>query len=191
LSSLAANRDAGDMSTEAQTYWTPPTLGDTVNLEIEVPAGVSTEQVRISIPRLSHIFAKAQLESPKGLGDSSYCSLDITCTGTAYDQESGSVALLNFVKGGGSYVCTGTLMATLDNTFTPYMLTANHCFSTQTEASTLVSTFFFRSVAWHQDNRHRVCTAKQRSPCQCFVCRLDCGSPNGQCPSTRRSSSCG
>lgn len=155
LSTLTANRDAGDFSQDARTYWTPPTSGETVTLEIELPAGASQDQVVISIPRLSHIFAKVELESPKGLADSSYCSQDITCTGSVYDEESASVALLTFVKSGGTYTCTGTLMAASDNLFTPYMLTANHCISTQTVASTLVSTFFFRSTGCNIYNKSR------------------------------------
>ncbi len=155
LTSLAANRDAGDFSTEARTYWTPPTAGETTTLEIELPPGVSPEQVVISIPRLSHIFAKVELESPKGLADSSYCSQDITCAGSAYDEESASVALLSFVKVGGTFLCTGTLLAASDNSFTPYLLTANHCISTQTVATTLVSTFFFRSTSCNIYNKSR------------------------------------
>jgi lysyl endopeptidase len=155
LSTLAANRNAGDFSDEARTYWMPPTSGETITLEIELPKGVSPDQVRLSIPRLSHIFSKIDLETPKGLGDSSYCSQDISCAGSAYDEESAAVAQLSYVENGSSFSCTGTMLAAVDNSFTPYMLTANHCISTQTVASTLVSTFFFRSISCNDFFRPR------------------------------------
>lgn len=50
-----------------------------------------------------------------------------------------------FTKDGGSYLCTGTLMNERQASYTPYFLTANHCISTQTVASTMETRWFYRS----------------------------------------------
>jgi hypothetical protein len=51
-----------------------------------------------------------------------------------------------FTSGQGSYLCTGTLLADQDSsTSVPYFLTANHCISAQTEASSLQTYWFYRA----------------------------------------------
>ena len=53
---------------------------------------------------------------------------------------------MGFNSGGGSFVCTGTLLNDLDDeTFVSYFLTANHCLSTQGEANTLTVTWFYEA----------------------------------------------
>ena len=53
---------------------------------------------------------------------------------------------MTFVGSSGSYLCTGTLINDASSSGTPNFLTANHCISTQEEASTLETQWFFR--AW-------------------------------------------
>ncbi len=148
---LARNRDGGDLGDAARVYWAPPVEGDEATLEIELPRGVAAADVRVAVPQLSHIVAKALGGSTdpatQAIGDSAVCQKDITCANGAYDTEGNATAQLSFVSAGATYLCTGTLMGTSDGSFIPYLLTANHCFSTQTEASSLVSTFFFRSTS--------------------------------------------
>lgn len=147
---LARNRDAGDMSDAGRTYWAPAVEGDEVTLEIQLPAGVDASAVRIAIAQLSHVFeasSSAGDATTEALGDSQICQLDVSCASGSYDEESNAVARLSYVNGGNTFSCTGTLLNTTDGSFIPYLLTANHCFATQTEATSLSISFFFRSVS--------------------------------------------
>jgi hypothetical protein len=105
------------------------------------------------VPQLSHIFEnlslptaqeyQEQVEAAK-INESDTCNLDANCY-SENAQERNAVARMLFTKDGGSYLCTGTLMNDTQNSFKPYFLTANHCISTQTVASSLETRWFYRS----------------------------------------------
>jgi len=69
------------------------------------------------------------------------CLIDAQCvtpnTLDVIDQYRHSVAQLTFVVGGESAICTGALINDQLSSGTPYLLTANHCFSTQAAATSL------------------------------------------------------
>ena len=74
------------------------------------------------------------------------CLVDAACASTGdfakIEEAKKAVAYLQFVEGGSTYICTGTLVNDkVQGTYVPYMLTANHCFSSQTVASTLEAYF--------------------------------------------------
>ena len=150
LSLLSKNLASGDNSDNGRTYWAPLVLGDTLVLEVELPAGVSADDVQLAIPTLSHLV-KAPTEKSfdamtiRAVGDSASCNLDVTC----YPEWSGTanaVAKMSFVEHGASYECSGTLMAdNVSGSYIPYFLSANHCISDQTTASTLNTIWFYRS----------------------------------------------
>ena len=143
---LADNAAAGETGSASRTWWTPDLGGDTVALQITLPAGVDTSALAVSIPTLSHIFLAANTTSDqlKGIGDAESCELDVTCYQTGANERD-AVARMLFVKDGASYLCTGTLLNDAAQSNRPYFLSANHCFSTQTSASTLQTDWFFRS----------------------------------------------
>jgi lysyl endopeptidase len=144
---LERNAAAGDTSDEARTYWTPAVEGDTLVVEVELAAGIAADEVRLSAPTLSHIAG-----SPRdGFGfakAAASCELDATCYQDTWSNESSAVSRIIFTSGGTTFVCTGTLLADRDtSTNIPYFLTANHCVSTQTIASTVQNYWFYRSTA--------------------------------------------
>lgn len=145
LASIQRNLDAGETGDAARTYWSPDLGGEEITLEIEVPPGTDTASVQIAIPRLTHMFVEADALSATGtLGNAAACTLDVSCTHT-YDTESKSVARMTFVKDGNGYACTGTLLNDKASSGTPYFLSAYHCISTQAEASSLITDWFFHS----------------------------------------------
>jgi len=84
-----------------------------------------------------------------------------------------AVARIIFTRDGSSYACSGTLVADTDTaSVVPYFLTANHCISTQTSASTMQSYWFYRSSACGSDTRGafrtlaeaRRCSTRPRRP---------------------------
>jgi lysyl endopeptidase len=144
LASIRRNRDAGDSSDAARTYWAPRVKGPNVTIEIELPPHVDTASVEIALPLLSHIYDAI----PTGL--SGACELDVSCY-AAYSNESDATARMNFVSEGVSYECSGTLLNDRFASGTPWFLSANHCISDQTAASTLQTDWFYRSTSCDSD----------------------------------------
>ena len=153
LQLIERNQAAGDQSDAARTWWTPDTGEGEATLEVELPPGVAASALDIAVPQLSHIFEnlslptaqeyQEQVEAAK-INESDPCNLDANCY-SDNAQERNAVARMLFTKNGGSYLCTGTLMNDTQNSFKPYFLTANHCISTQTVASSLETRWFYRS----------------------------------------------
>lgn len=148
LMHVLRNTQAVGDSAEARTWWTPDFGSEEVTLEIELPAGVPTQAVEIAIPTVSHIFT--ELEQPAGdtsvtkINESASCNLDAVCDAN-FTTQSNAVARMLFTMGGNTYACTGTLLNDAQSSGTPYFLSANHCISTQTAASTLQTDWFYQS----------------------------------------------
>ncbi|KFJ14430.1 putative peptidase S1 and S6 chymotrypsin/Hap [Delftia acidovorans] len=150
LQVLQANLDAGDTGTDGRTWWTPDTGGDEVTLEIELPPGVPADTLRIAIPRVMHVHEnlslplEGEMQFSAQLNESLPCQLDSTCY-DAYSSQRNAVARMLYIKDGMGYVCSGTLLNDTASSGTPYFVTANHCISSQTVASTLETSWFYRT----------------------------------------------
>jgi len=146
---IARNLASGDDSDEARTYWSPVIDGEEATVEVELPPGGSAEDVRFSIPRISHLFS-SPLDTRtlrEKIGQSASCNLDATCYTSTWGSESLAVARMIFTVGASSYLCTGTLLADVAISLTPYFLSANHCIDTQTVATSLQTYWFYRSAS--------------------------------------------
>ena len=115
---------------EDGTFWTPPLAGEGVAIEYFTPmAEVIPTVTPFSVSEISHTF-----KDIFATDDAGACNLEVTA---AWTNVAKSVGMLQFVSGGGEGLCTGTLLNDQASDQTPYLLTANHCFSTQTEAQSL------------------------------------------------------
>jgi hypothetical protein len=92
----------------------------------------------LSLPLESEMQFSAQLN------ESLSCQLDSTCY-DEYSAQRNAVARMLYIKDGRGYVCTGTLLNDTAGSGTPYFVTANHCISSQTVASTLETSWFYRT----------------------------------------------
>ncbi|RYF25041.1 MAG: serine protease [Comamonadaceae bacterium] len=150
LQAIARNQQAGDTSEAARLWWTPDAGGDETTLEIELPPGVAASAVQVAVPQISHFFADLSLPTQEEfalqtkINESSNCNLDAACH-DGYASQRNAVARMIFTSAGQSYVCTGTLLNDRDASGTPYFISANHCVSSQTVASTLQTDWFYRS----------------------------------------------
>ncbi|HBK00157.1 MAG TPA: peptidase S1 [Delftia acidovorans] len=150
LQLLQANKDAGDASADGRTWWTPDSGGDEVTLEIDLPPGTPADALRLTIPRVMHVYENLSLPLEgenvfsAQLNESLSCHLDSTCY-DAYSAQRNAVARMFYVQNGQGYVCSGTLINDKAGSGTPYFITANHCISTQTVASTLETSWFYRT----------------------------------------------
>lgn len=149
LATLQRNKDAGDTGAAAHTYWMPGVDSDEVTLEVLLPPGAEPADVRIAVPSLSHLTELIRADAATSVlkvGETGTCEVDVTCS-ASYNTESNAVAKMVFVDAGRSYLCTGTLMNDAASSGTPYFLSASHCISSQTVASTLTTHWFYRASA--------------------------------------------
>ena len=161
LQALAMNAAAGVTGAAALTYWSPVVEGDTIALEIEIPAHVAAKSVRVSAPTISHLETSAaqSFALPKA-GTVDTCEVDAMCYTSQWGNEINATARIIFTDAGSSYVCSGTLLADKDSSSNvPYFLTANHCVSNQAAASTVQSFWFYNSTACNSGTRNPSFTA--------------------------------
>lgn len=157
---------------ETGGIWLPPAPGPEVTVEVHVPRTVSRAASTASfvVTDIAELFdledpwlreeirrtarparLEGALAGPKGVfgGDWESCRIDATCIETsefdAIDNVREAVARITFMEDGVGYACTATLLADELYTGTPYLLTANHCFSTAASAASLTAYFDFRT----------------------------------------------
>jgi lysyl endopeptidase len=137
---------ADDILNLGSPYWSPVLEGDTAIVEVFVPVGASRASLAIGL--VSHLFgdpADPMLE--KSLKAAQTCQVDFICRAAndARLAETGrAVARMIFTtSGGGSSLCTGTLLNPSDGSLAPYFYSAHHCISTQSTASTLTTHWFY------------------------------------------------
>ena len=129
-----------------QTLWSPIVQDDTIGVEISLPSRDALSAFSFRIEEISHIdsLTGSIIFEPRRLNCFSH--IDVQCAQGRFPQtQADAVASILFEADDGTYVCTGTLLNdTLDDTFIPYFLTANHCVSTATVAHTVEAWWFFR-----------------------------------------------
>lgn len=139
-----------------EAFWAPAVAGDRVDVEYRQPASVDAAPDFV-IDQVAHHYrpiADPAAINELGLESGSYgpreslllpCEVDVMCR-SANAVARDSVGAMSFASGGWFYVCTGALLNDVDtNTFAAWFLTANHCISTQAEASTLTVYWFYQS----------------------------------------------
>ena len=126
--------------------------------EIELPAGVTADAVDVAVPTVSHLFMSLKEGSEvapqltySGSNAGLSCQVDVSCT-TPLPAASNAVVWLAFPVGSNTGYCSGTLLNNSASNGIPYVLTANHCLSDQTTASSLYSETRYRSSSCNATN---------------------------------------
>jgi lysyl endopeptidase len=111
--------------------------GDAVILEYYEPAAVRN-QGRLNLFRVTHGYRGVKDYALKSFGGAGTCEVNVNCPLGAnwQDQKRGVVCLVV----GGSEFCTGSLINDVPQDAKPYVLTANHC-STSNDMATWVFRF--------------------------------------------------
>ena len=125
--------------------WTPPLYGSEITIYFDSPAAGSFNIDRVMemvLPRSNRLRSDA---------DNTSCLVDAACA-TANDfapiaQVRRAIGQMQYVSDGGEYVCTGSMLNSKSSSPPPYFLTAHHCISTATEASSLLITWDLDSLA--------------------------------------------
>ena len=129
----------------SEGFWAPYIAGENVRIELRVPAKLRS-QARVELASVTHGY-RGLFESTDPLQKSGSCNVDVACSaGSTWTDQIDAVGHYTFSQGGGSFVCTGTLMGNAAGTAVPYFLTANHCLSTQAVASTVVVYWNYQSA---------------------------------------------
>jgi len=135
-------------SLEAAGRWSPVLEGERATVEVFVPAG-ATGEVGLGLARVSHLFVSPADPNADILAkDSQFCEVDLICrsaSDAALASVGRAVARMTFSDGlgGGTALCTGTLLNTTAGPVAPYFYSAAHCISTQASASTLTTHWFY------------------------------------------------
>ena len=109
-----------------ETFSTAPTKGQRTIIEYFEPYDVDFNG-EIQISRIVHAYKDVFYpDESRGYGDSGSCNNNVNCPEfTDWQDEIRSVAMI--LSGGGSRLCTGSLVNNVRQDLTPYFLTANHC----------------------------------------------------------------
>ena len=127
----------------AGSIWAPSVSGPLVYLDVEVP---SATQASFDIREVMEL-----IRTPKP-NDQPTCLIDASCvsssTFASIANVEAAIAHLEWpVDATHSGVCTGALLNDRAQDGTPYLLTANHCFSDQARASSLEAFFDYRTTS--------------------------------------------
>ena len=144
LRTIQQNLDAGIEDVEARTYWLPTVNGDAAVLEFELAPSIDPAWLKVSLPQVSHLVT-LETDPEQLLKASGSCNIDVMCSSARNDPKIRAVAHMRYVKSGGTYICTGTLMNNTRQDNTPYFLSAHHCISSQSTASTLETFWNYRT----------------------------------------------
>jgi lysyl endopeptidase len=141
--------DAADI-TYAGELWTPSVAGPAIRLEVRLPEK-GLDGARFTVDQMLETFELDGEGVPQVIAEpkaDTSCMKDAACYDTAQlatmDIQKKAVALLEFIVNGQGYLCSGALLNDTDDTTNiPYLLTAHHCFDTQSSASSLQAFFDF------------------------------------------------
>jgi hypothetical protein len=149
-----------------EEIWLPSTNGNSADLEIFVDG--SPEMLNFKIDAINLIItglreignSNATLRSLKRAESEQF---DLACWAgnaeySALEAAAASTALIEFNDGKDSFFCTGTLLADVGGTLTPWFVTANHCLSNQAEANSAQFQWYYQAIICGDDTedfRHR------------------------------------
>lgn len=106
--------------------------GDVFTLEYVEPTNSNmNDKPRISLSGIGYGYNHLQTSADnlKSFGTSAPCMVNINCTeGDNWQDEKKGVARTIIAIGSSAYACSGTLLNNTANDYTPYFLTAHHCF---------------------------------------------------------------
>jgi hypothetical protein len=135
------------------SFWTNTVYADEVFLEVQIMNPAEAKLSSLTVRSMVHIESP-QFAPSLGKGvetNGTECFIDVTCVP---DSEFANLvttgramAQLIFVNGGSAFVCSGGLLNNTRQDASPLFLTANHCFDSQTAASTLEATWNYKTTS--------------------------------------------
>ncbi|MDJ0841016.1 MAG: serine protease [Acidobacteriota bacterium] len=135
-------------------FWSHTLKGDTAYIQVHY-FGAIKAPARFTIADVGHMTDHFRF--PGNFGEISngkaHCNVNASCVQNAgctsnsiVSAAKDGVAHMLYQSGGGWYICSGGLLNNTNQDGTDLFLTANHCLSTNNEASTLETYFFYASA---------------------------------------------
>lgn len=118
---------------------TPVTEDDQTLFELVVPSGLESF-VQLTLDRVGYGYRGFYFQNGVPTPKSGSCNVDTICPeGNGWRDQIRGVGVYSIVENGTErFICTGTLLNNTLQNRQPLFLTARHCLSSQTEASTVV-----------------------------------------------------
>jgi hypothetical protein len=140
-------------------FWSSSITGDTATIEYQPAGGMNAGGVVNNAPpfhihRIAHeVFSGAGAITPLAYQTSpdpaADCNLDVNCYADWLNTKK-SVAHIQFEETTGpeqgTFLCSGSLVSTRDNSFKPYLLTAGHCIHDEDAARSLETFWGYESL---------------------------------------------
>jgi len=127
-------------------FWSATVLSEVVTIEYEPEAGRVETAPSFEIGTVSHRASVSRRPLHSGVrgtvstDPAASCNLDPNCY-PEWQPAMSMVSDLLFEDNGSEYACTGSAVATRDDSFIPYLLTAGHCINDE-EAARSLETFW-------------------------------------------------
>ncbi len=126
-------------------FWSAAVFSGSVTVEYEPAPDTPRElQPPFTIRAISHQARTAMDFITNKRDPADFCELDASCYPEWHDTMS-SVAHISFMDNGEDFFCSGSLLATRDNSFKPYFLTAGHCIHSEAAARTVQAYWTYQS----------------------------------------------
>ena len=128
-------------------FWSGAVFANSAIVEYEPAADAPAElEPPFEIRAITH-QARTALDATAGTDDpADYCELDVNCFAD-WKPAMSSVGQISVVDQGDEVLCSGSLVATRDNSFKPYFLTAGHCVTNEAAARTVQAYWTYQTPA--------------------------------------------
>ncbi len=143
-------------------FWSGTVEGESMTIEYQPASGANaTGTPQFHVHRVAHQIATASTINPRfggrGAGTlfstnpdpAATCNLDVNCY-PDWQSSKQSVAQIEFEETAGpeqgTFLCSASAVATRDNSFTPYLLTAGHCIHDEDAARSLQTFWAYESI---------------------------------------------
>jgi len=131
-------------------FWSATVDGDSAVIEYQPADGSSGGEPPFHVHRISHQALRIQDALPPQIDDpAASCNQDVNCF-PDWQNTKKSVAQIRFEetegREQGTFLCSGALVATRDNSFIPYLLTAGHCIHDEPAARSLETFWGYESA---------------------------------------------
>jgi len=132
----------GAAGTRRPEFWTRTFPGDRVRIEYLVPAGVAGQEIPFTVDRLQHVYRNPVAE-PQAVTKAASCNNDVSCH-PEWQDVANAVAGIGVIDND-SLFCSGTLLNSQQQDFTPYYLTASHCLYSDEAARSAEIYWFYQT----------------------------------------------
>ena len=130
---------------QGAVLWSPSVPGDSIGVEIVLPSTMALAEFSFVVVKVAHGTADRDAAAWQPKAYSCPDHVDVRCRTEAFRAGlEDAVARVLYESAGGTYACTGTLLADAPGSGQALFLTANHCISTAAQAGSAETTWFFQ-----------------------------------------------